>query len=106
MIEWELPRNATEVKSFLGLASYYRRFVKEFSLIAAPLTKLLHKNVIFDWNDKCQAIFERFKAILTKALVLIQPVSGKDFVVYSFASHNGLECVLMQEGKVVAYASR
>jgi len=90
----------------LGLAGYYRRFVKGFSLIAAPMTKLLHKNIKFNWNDKCQASFERLKAMLTEAPVLTQPMSGKDFVVYSDASHNGLGCVLMQEGKVVAYASR
>ncbi|KAJ9159761.1 hypothetical protein P3X46_025240, partial [Hevea brasiliensis] len=69
---------------------YYRRFVKGFSLIAAPMTKLLHKNVRFDWNDKCQTSFEKLKAMLTEAPVLTQPVSGKDFVVYSDASHNGL----------------
>ncbi|KAJ9180944.1 hypothetical protein P3X46_009128, partial [Hevea brasiliensis] len=106
VMEWKPPRNTTEVRSFLGLAGYYRRFVKGFSLIAAPMTKLLHKNVRFDWNDKCQTSFEKLKAMLTEAPVLTQPVSGKDFVVYSDASHNGLGCVLMQEGKVVAYASR
>ncbi|PPZ39193.1 hypothetical protein C5P26_26220, partial [Escherichia coli] len=89
VMEWKPPRNTTEVRSFLGLAGYYRRFVKGFSLIAAPMTKLLHKNVRFDWNDKCQASFEKLKAMLTEAPVLTQPVSGKDFVVYSDASHNG-----------------
>ncbi|KAJ9177049.1 hypothetical protein P3X46_012303, partial [Hevea brasiliensis] len=106
VMEWKPPRNTTEVRSFLGLAGYYRRFVKGFSLIAAPMTKLLHKNVRFDWNDKCQTSFEKLKAMLTEAPMLTQPVSGKDFVVYSDASHNGLGCVLMQEGKVIAYASR
>jgi len=106
VMEWKPPRNTTEVRSFLGLAGYYRRFVKGFSLIAAPMTKLLHKNVRFDWNDKCQTSFEKLKAMLTEAPVLTQPVSGKDFVVYSDASHNGLGCVLMQERKVVAYTSR
>ncbi|KAJ9177033.1 hypothetical protein P3X46_012288, partial [Hevea brasiliensis] len=106
VMEWKPPRNTTEVRSFLGLAGYYRRFVKRFSLIAAPMTKLLHKNVRFDWNDKCHTSFEKLKAMLTEAPVLTQPVSGKDFVVYSDASHNGLGCVLMQEGKVAAYASR
>ncbi|KAJ9141124.1 hypothetical protein P3X46_031699, partial [Hevea brasiliensis] len=72
VMEWKPPRNTTEVKSFLGLAGYYRRFVKGFSLIAAPMTKLLHKNVIFDWNDKCQISFEKLKAMLTEAPVLTQ----------------------------------
>ncbi|KAL5821813.1 hypothetical protein ACOSQ3_023695 [Xanthoceras sorbifolium] len=106
IVEWKPPRNVTEVRSFLGLAGYYRRFVKGFSSIASPLTKLLHKNVRFEWTDRCQAAFDRLKAMLVEAPVLIQPVSGKDFVILSDASHHGLGCVLMQEGKVVAYASR
>ncbi|KAL5749287.1 hypothetical protein ACOSP7_023890 [Xanthoceras sorbifolium] len=106
IVEWKPPRNVTEVRSFLGLAGYYRRFVKGFSSIASPLTKLLHKNVRFEWTDRCQAAFDRLKAMLVEAPVLIQLVSGKDFVIYSDASHQGLGCVLMQEGKVVAYASR
>ncbi|XP_043811844.1 uncharacterized protein LOC122723519 [Manihot esculenta] len=106
ILEWKPPKNVAEIRSFLGLAGYYRRFVKGFSIIAAPLTKLLHKNVKYDWDDKCQKSFEKLKKMLTEAPVLTQPESGKDFVIYSDASHNGLGCVLMQEGKVVAYASR
>ncbi|XP_021607608.1 uncharacterized protein LOC110611529 [Manihot esculenta] len=106
ILAWKPPKNITEVRSFLGLAGYYRRFVKGFSQIAAPLIRLLQKIVKFEWNDKCQASFDRLKAMLTEAPVLTQPVSGKDFVIYSDAFHNGLGCVLMQDGKVVAYASR
>ncbi|KAL5840126.1 hypothetical protein ACOSQ4_012734 [Xanthoceras sorbifolium] len=106
IVEWKPPKNVAEVRSFLGLAGYYRRFVKGFSSIASPLTKLLHKNVRFDWTDRCQAAFDRLKTMLVEAPVLMQPVSGKDFVIYSDASHYGLGCVLMQEGKVVSYASR
>ncbi|KAA3466762.1 Integrase, catalytic core [Gossypium australe] len=102
-------RNSVSVnfgsESFLGLAGYYRRFVQGFSLIAAPLTKLLRKGVPFVWTDKQQEIFEKLKNIFTRAPVLIQPKYGKDFVVYSDASHVGRGCVLMQDGKVVAYAS-
>ncbi|KAL5850235.1 hypothetical protein ACOSQ4_008248 [Xanthoceras sorbifolium] len=105
-MEWKPPRNVSEIRSFLGLAGYYRRFVKGFSSIATPLTKLLHKNVRFEWNEKCQTAFEKLKAMLVEAPILVQPISGKDFVVYNDASHNGLGCVLMQDGKVVAYASR
>ncbi|KAL5764427.1 hypothetical protein ACOSQ2_017021 [Xanthoceras sorbifolium] len=106
MMKWKPPKNVTKIRSFLGLARYYRRFVKGFSSIATPLTKLLHKNVKFEWNEKCQIAFEKLKAMLVEAPILVQPVSGKDYMIYSDASHNGLGCVLMQEGKVVAYASR
>ncbi|KAA3466375.1 DNA/RNA polymerases superfamily protein [Gossypium australe] len=106
IVEWKPPRNVSEVRSFLGLAGYYRRFVKGFSMIASPMTKLLHKDVKFGWTEKCQQSFERLRTLLTEASILVQPESGKEFVVYSDASFNGIGCVLMQEGKVVAYASR
>ena len=106
IIEWKPPRNVTEVRSFLGLAGYYKRFVKGFSMIAAPMTRLLQKNVRFEWSEKFQASFEMLKAFLTEAPILTQPTYGKEYVIFSDASLNGLGCVLMQEGKVVAYASR
>ena len=73
IIEWKPTRNVTEVHSFLGLASYYRRFVKGFSMTAAPMTRLLQKNVRFEWNEKCQDSFKKLKAFLTEAPVLTQP---------------------------------
>ena len=106
VVEWKPPRNVTEVRSFLGLVGYYRRFVKGFSMIAAPMTRLLQKNVKYEWGEKCQGGLEKLKAFLTEAPVLTQPTCGKEYVIYSDASLNGLGCVLMQEGKVVAYASR
>ena len=106
VVEWKPPRNVTEVRSFLGLAGYYRRFVKGFSMIAAPMMRLLQKNVKYEWSEKCQGSFEKLKAFLTEAPVLTQPTCGKEYVIYSDASLNGLGCVLMQEGKVVAYALR
>ena len=106
IVYWKPPRNVTEVRSFLGLAGYYRRFVQGFSVIASSLTRLLRKGVKFEWDDKCQSSFERLKEILVEAPVLIQPTSGRDYTVYSDASRIGLGCVLMQDGKVVAYASR
>ncbi|KAG8488163.1 hypothetical protein CXB51_018403 [Gossypium anomalum] len=106
VINWKTPKNVTEVQSFLGLAGYYRRFVKDFSLIASPITRLLQKNVEFVWSDDCQRSFDQLKKMLTEAPVLTQPESGMPYVVYSDASLNGLGCVLMQSGKVVAYASR
>ena len=106
IIEWKPPRNVIKVRSFLGLAGYYRRFVKEFSMTAAPMSRLLQKNVNFEWSEKCQASFKKLKAFLTEAPVLTQPTYGKEYVIFRDASLNGLGCVLMQEGKVVAYASR
>ena len=70
------------------------------------MTRLLQKNVRFEWSEKCQASFEKLKAFLTEVPVLTQPTYGKEYVIFSDASFNGLRCVLTQEGKVVAYASR
>ncbi|KAG8472896.1 hypothetical protein CXB51_034783 [Gossypium anomalum] len=106
ILNWKPPRNITEVRSFLGLAGYYRHFVKGFSTIATPMTRLLQKDVKFVWSEKCQRSFDQLKTYLTEAPVLVQPESGKEFVIYSDASLLGLGCVLMQEGRVVAYASR
>ena len=106
VVGWKPPRNVIEVRSFLGLAGYYRRFVKGFSMIAAPMTRLLQKNVKYEWSEKFQRSFEKLKVFLTEAPVLTQPTCGKEYVIYSDASLNGLRCVLMQEGKVVTYASR
>ena len=106
IIEWKPPRNVTKVRSFLGLAGNYRRFVKGFSMTTTPMTRLLQKNVRFEWSEKFQAIFEKLKAFLTEVPILTQPTYGKEYVIFSDASLNGLGCILMQEGKVVAYASR
>ncbi|KAK8576586.1 hypothetical protein V6N13_032506 [Hibiscus sabdariffa] len=106
IVNWKQPTSVTEIRSFLGLAGYYRRFVSGFSKVAAPLTKLLQKGIKYEWSDARQQAFEKLKEALINAPVLTQPVSGKEFVVYSDASYVGLGCVLMQEGRVVAYASR
>ena len=95
-----------EMCSFQGLVGYYRKFAKWFSMTAAPMMRLLQKNVKFEWSEKCQASFEKLKAFLIEALVLTQSTYGKEYVIFSDASLNGLGCVLMQEGKVVVYASR
>ncbi|KAG8474413.1 hypothetical protein CXB51_033837 [Gossypium anomalum] len=101
IVNWIPPKNVSEVRSFLGLAGYYRRFVKGFSMIASPMTRLLQKDVKFEWTDECQQSFNRLKDLLTKAPVLVQPEPGKEFVIYSDASLNGLGCVLMQEAAIV-----
>ena len=85
------------MRSFFGLVSYYRRFVKRFSVIASTLTKLLRKGVKFAWDDKCRSSFEQLKKILVKAPVLTQPTSSRKHALYSDASKIGLGCVLMQD---------
>ena len=86
VVNWKPPKNVSEVRSFLGLAGYYRKFVEGFSKIAAPLTKLTRKDVKYDWVDACQKSFEELKSRLTSAPVLALP-NGKDgFVIYSDAS--------------------
>ena len=104
--EWEPPKNITEVRSFLGLAGYYRRFVEGFSIIAKPLTNLLKKNVIFKWDAKCEESFEKLKKRLISTPVLTLPSGNGGYVIFTDESQQGLGCVLMQNGKVIAYASR
>ena len=106
IIEWKPQRNVTEACSFLGLTGYYKRSVKGFSMTATPMMRLLQKYVKFEWSEKCQSSFEKLKAFLTEAPVLTQLTYGKKYVIFSDASLNGLGCVLMKEGKVVAYALR
>ncbi|WVZ74219.1 hypothetical protein U9M48_022431 [Paspalum notatum var. saurae] len=106
MFEPEAGRNRHEIRSFLGLAGYYRRFIKDFSKIAKPMTSLTKKNAKFVWGPKCEEGFRELKKPLTTAPALAQPDVTKPFDVYCDASGRGLGCVLMQEGRVIAYASR
>ena len=106
VVNWKQPQNVTEVRNFLGLACYYRRFVRDFSVIASPLTKLLKKGIKFEWTDKCHNSFEPLKGMLVEAPVLTQPTSGKEYTLYSDAPGIGLGCVLMQDEKVAAYATK
>jgi hypothetical protein len=94
------------VYSFRGLAGYYRRFIPNFSRIAKPMTELLKKGVKFVWSKKCEKAFHTLREHLTTALVLAQPDNTKPFDVYCDASGTGLGCVLMQDNRVIAYASR
>jgi len=106
VLDWPRPTTVTEIRSFLGLAGYYRRFIKGFAHLASPMTKLTRKGIPFIWNDACEQCFQELKQRLTSTLVLAISKSGELFTVYSDASYSGLGCVLMQEGRVVAYASR
>ena len=92
---WEQPTTVTEVRSFLGLAGYYRRFIEGFSKIAGPLHCLTRKGVKFEWTDRCEGSFQTLKERLTSAPVLTLPEGNEGFEVYSDASRQGLGCVLM-----------
>nr|AAL31683.1 putative polyprotein [Oryza sativa Japonica Group]ABF97729.1 retrotransposon protein, putative, Ty3-gypsy subclass [Oryza sativa Japonica Group] len=97
VMEWKTPTSVSEIRSFLGLAGYYRRFIKDFSAIAKPMTRLLKKDMKFERTPECQSSFQRLKHKLTTTPVLILPNIQKDFEIYCDASRQGLGCVLMQE---------
>ncbi|WVZ93271.1 LOW QUALITY PROTEIN: hypothetical protein U9M48_039266 [Paspalum notatum var. saurae] len=105
VLDWKVPEIVTEVRSFLGLVGYYRRFINDFTRISKPMTKLLQKNAKFTWGSKCEQAFQILKKLLTTAPVLIQPDITKPFDIYCDALGIGIGCVLMQEGRVIAYAS-
>jgi hypothetical protein len=106
ILEWNSPTTVHQVRSFLELAGYYRRFIPNFSKIVKPITGLLKNDTKFDWSSKCNEAFEQLKVLLTTAPVLAQPDIEKPFDVYCDASGSGLGCVLMKVGRVIAYASR
>ncbi|GJU37456.1 putative reverse transcriptase domain-containing protein, partial [Tanacetum coccineum] len=104
--DWASPKTPTEIRQFLGLVDYYWRFIEGFSKIAKPMTKLTQKKVTFEWGDKKEAAFQTLKTKLCSAPILALPQGDENFIVYCDASHKGLGAVLMQNEKVVAYASR
>nr|GEX96433.1 putative reverse transcriptase domain-containing protein [Tanacetum cinerariifolium] len=104
--DWASPKTPMEIRQFLGLAGYYRRFIEGFSKIAKSMTKLTQKGIKFDWGEKEENDFQLIKQKLCSALILALPEGNKDFVVYCDASHKGLGAALMQREKVIAYASR
>ncbi|XP_016203988.1 uncharacterized protein LOC107644611 [Arachis ipaensis] len=106
VMDWGQPTSVTEIRSFLGLVGYYRRFIKGFSQLALPLTKLTRKDAPFVWTPECKETFQALKQRLTTAPVLVLPELSEPFEVYYDASLKGLGCVLMQHRNVVAYASR
>jgi hypothetical protein len=105
IVAWSIPTTVTEVQSFLGLVGYYRRFIEGFSKIAKPMTSLLGKGREFKWDEKCQDSFDQLKKRLMSPPVLVMPDLQKGFDIYCDACDQGLGCVLMQEGHVIAYAS-
>ncbi len=95
------------MKSFLGLASYYRKFIKNFAKIATPLTNLLKKSSgIYEWEEACNEAFETLKGILVKAPMLKLPDVDKDFEIHSDASDFAIGGVLVQDGRPVAFESK
>jgi len=106
VLYWKVPTSVHEVRSFLGLAGYYRRFIPDFSKIAKPMTKLFKKDVKFVWSQECEFAFTALRHLLTTAPVLAQTDIENPFDVFCDASGTSLGCVLMQEGRVIAYASR
>jgi hypothetical protein len=97
------PMTVSDIRSFLGLAGYYRIFIEGFLKISKPMTELLEKQ--FEWTPTCEASFQELKKRLTTMSVLVMPDMEKSFSIYCDASGQGLGCVLMQDGRVVAYAS-
>lgn len=105
------PNSIKTVRSFLGLASYYRRFIQGFSTLAAPLTDLTKKNARFHWSDDCETAFRTLKELLCSAPVLSYPKFDREFILQTDASDVGLGAILSQKDdggheRVVAYASR
>jgi hypothetical protein len=103
---WNTPQNVSDIRSFLGLAGYYRRLIEGFSKISKPMTELLEKSKTFEFAPRREANFQELTKRLTTAPVLTMPDMEKPFSIYCDASGQGLGCALMQDDHVVAYASR
>ncbi len=107
IVDWEPPKSVSALRSFLGLASYYRKFIKNFAKIVVPLTNLLKKSAVtYEWEGACDEAFETLKGILVKASVLKLPDFDKDFEIHSDASDFAIGGVLVQEGRPVAFESK
>jgi hypothetical protein len=105
-MEWPVPKNAHEVRIFMGLVGYYQRFVEGFSKIVKPITTLQCKGVRYEWTEECDSAFIEIKRLLTSAPILRVSDMEKDFTVCTDASKQGLGAMLMHDGGVIVYASR
>jgi hypothetical protein len=105
VLSWNAPTSVSDIWSFLGLVGYYQRFIEGFSKISKPMTELLKKDK-FKWTPTCEARFQELKKQLMTVVILVMPDMEKSFSIYCDASGQGLGCVLVQDGHVVAYASR
>ncbi len=107
ILDWEPPKSIPALRSFLGLASYYRKFIKNFAKIAGPLTNLLKKSTVtYDWDEACDEAFETLKGILVKVSMLKLHDFDKEFEIHSDASDFAIGGVLVQEGRLVAFESK
>jgi hypothetical protein len=104
--EWSAPKNVTEVRSFMGLVGYYRRFIGGFSKIAHPITSLQRKGMKFQWTTDCERSFQHLKQLLTSAPILRITDPNEDFIVCTDECNEGLGGVLSQEEFVICYESR
>jgi hypothetical protein len=106
VLSWNTSQNVSDIRSFLGLAGYYRRFIEGFAKITKPMTELLAKGKTFEWTPRREDSFQELKKILTTTPILTMPDMEKPFSIYYDESGQGLRCVLMQDDHVVEYASR
>jgi hypothetical protein len=105
VLSWNGPTSVGDIQSFLRLAGYYRRFTEGFSKISKPMIELLEKDKKFKWTPACEASFQELKKQLMTTPIFVMPDMEKPFSIYCDASSEGLGCVLMQNGHVVAYTS-
>ena len=106
VMSWERPKSVFETRIFLGLTGYYRRFIKNFSRLAAPMTRLTQNEVKFEWNDSCEKAFQELTRRLTSTPILTVPKRRRRYTMFCDASKERLGCVLMQSERVVSYGSR
>ena len=99
VMSWERPKSVFEIRSFLGLVEYYRRFIEDFSRLSTPMMRLTWKEVKFEWSGLCKRAFQELKRRLTSAPIMIVPKRGRRYTVYCDASKDELGCVLMQSGE-------
>jgi hypothetical protein len=107
ILDWESPRLVPALRSFLGLASYYRKFIKNFAKITTPLTNLLKRSSeTYEWEEACNEAFETLKGILVKVPLLKLPDFDKDFEIHSDAFDFAIGGILVQDGRPVAFESK
>ena len=106
IVDWEPPTKVTELRSFLRLVNYYRRFIRGYSTITTPLIDMLKKGKVWEWSRVCQKAFDRLKRAITEKPVLALPDQTKPYEVQTDASDFAIGGVLMQDGHPVAFENR